>query len=75
VVLLTAEPYAFGPADAADLVGHRVRQVDGTGLFWWGPRTAATVADLRRLARHLRLRARLRTPLAGPPGGYPTSSR
>jgi ABC-type Fe3+-hydroxamate transport system substrate-binding protein len=75
VVLLTDEPYAFGPADAADLVGHRVRQVDGTGLFWWGPRTAATVADLRRLARHLRLRARSRTPLAGPPGGYPTSSR
>jgi ABC-type Fe3+-hydroxamate transport system substrate-binding protein len=55
-VLLTDEPYAFGPTDAADLVGHRVRQVDGTGLFWWGPRTASTVADLRRLARHLRRR-------------------
>lgn len=56
-VLLTDEPYAFGPADAEDLVGHRVRAVDGTGLFWWGPRTASTVADLRRLARHLRRRA------------------
>jgi ABC-type Fe3+-hydroxamate transport system substrate-binding protein len=53
-VLLTDEPYAFGPADAADLAGRRVRRIDGTGLFWWGPRTASTVADLRRLARTLR---------------------
>ncbi len=57
VVLLTDEPYAFTVADGADLPGHRVRLIDGTGLFWWGPRTAATVADLRRLARHLRRRA------------------
>jgi ABC-type Fe3+-hydroxamate transport system substrate-binding protein len=61
-VLLTDEPYAFGPADAGDLPGLRVRHIDGTGLFWWGPRTASTVADLRRLARHLRLRARSRVP-------------
>ncbi|MEX0836565.1 MAG: helical backbone metal receptor [Nitriliruptor sp.] len=52
-VLLTDEPYAFGEVDRADLPGFRVRAVDGTGLFWWGPRTPATVADLRRLARHL----------------------
>nr|WP_281175608.1 helical backbone metal receptor [Nitriliruptor alkaliphilus] len=58
VVLLTDEPYAFGPADAADLPRHRVRAIDGTGLFWWGPRTASTVADLRRLTRHLGRRRR-----------------
>jgi ABC-type Fe3+-hydroxamate transport system substrate-binding protein len=69
-VLLTDEPYAFGPSDAADLRGHRVRAVDGTGLFWWGPRTAATVADLRRLARHLR-----RRPRRGPAGTPPDGSR
>lgn len=54
VVLLTDEPYAFTAADGADLPGHRVRHVDGTGLFWWGPRTPTVVGDLRRLARHLR---------------------
>jgi ABC-type hemin transport system substrate-binding protein len=56
VVLLTDEPYRFTRADAADLPGHRVRHVDGTGLFWWGPRTPTVVADLRRLARHLQRR-------------------
>lgn len=55
-VLLTDEPYPFTRADAADLPGQRVRHVDGTGLFWWGPRTPSTVGDLRRLARHLRRR-------------------
>ncbi len=59
-VLLTDEPYAFGEDDRADLPGFRVRAVDGTGLFWWGPRTPATVADLRRLARHLHRRMRRR---------------
>lgn len=53
-VLLTDEPYAFTAADGADLPGHRIRHVDGTGLFWWGPRTPTVVGDLRRLARSLR---------------------
>jgi ABC-type Fe3+-hydroxamate transport system substrate-binding protein len=56
--LLTDEPYAFGDADRDDLAPLRTRAVDGTGLFWWGPRTPSTVADLRRLARHLLRRAR-----------------
>jgi ABC-type Fe3+-hydroxamate transport system substrate-binding protein len=57
-VLLPDEPYAFSRRDAADLPGHRVRLIDGTGLFWWGPRTPTAVADLRRLRRHLRRRRR-----------------
>lgn len=58
VVLLPDEPYPFGPDDAEELRGRglRVRQVDGTGLWWWGPRTPTAVGDLRRLARHLRRR-------------------
>jgi ABC-type Fe3+-hydroxamate transport system substrate-binding protein len=56
VALLTDEPYAFGDADRADLAEVRTRAVDGTGLFWWGPRTPSTVADLRRLVRHLHRR-------------------
>ncbi|MTV25672.1 cobalamin-binding protein [Nitriliruptoraceae bacterium ZYF776] len=58
VALLTDEPYAFGDDDAAELraAGLRVRHVDGTGLFWWGPRTPMVLADLRRLARHLHRR-------------------
>ena len=57
-VLLTDEPYPFTAQDVADLPGHRVRHVDGTGLFWWGPRTPTVVGDLRRLARTLRRRRR-----------------
>jgi ABC-type Fe3+-hydroxamate transport system substrate-binding protein len=56
VALLTDEPYPFGPDDRTELAEVRTRAVDGTGLFWWGPRTATTVADLRRLVRHLRRR-------------------
>jgi ABC-type Fe3+-hydroxamate transport system substrate-binding protein len=56
VALLTDEPYAFGPADRDELAEMRTRAIDGTGLFWWGPRTPSTVADLRRLVRHLRRR-------------------
>lgn len=56
VALLTDEPYAFGADDRAELSELRTRAIDGTGLFWWGPRTPSTVADLRRLVRHLRRR-------------------
>lgn len=56
VALLTDEPYAFGDGDRAELAEVRTRAVDGTGLFWWGPRTPSTVADLRRLVRHLHRR-------------------
>jgi ABC-type Fe3+-hydroxamate transport system substrate-binding protein len=58
VALLTDEPYAFGADDRAELAELRTRAIDGTGLFWWGPRTPSTVADLRRLVRHLRRRGR-----------------
>jgi ABC-type Fe3+-hydroxamate transport system substrate-binding protein len=60
VVLLPDEPYPFGPRDREELGdrGLRVRQVDGTGLWWWGPRTPTAIGDLRRLARHLRRRRR-----------------
>jgi ABC-type hemin transport system substrate-binding protein len=56
VVLLPDEPYPFGPRDVEGLRarGLRVRQVDGTSLWWWGPRTPTAIGDLRRMARHLR---------------------
>jgi ABC-type Fe3+-hydroxamate transport system substrate-binding protein len=68
VVLLPDEPYAFGPGDVEELRdrGLRVRQVDGTSLWWWGPRTPTAIGDLRRLGRHLRRRRR-----SGPAGGQP----
>ena len=34
----------------------RVRTIDGTALTWWGPRTASALADLVRLATHLKRR-------------------
>jgi ABC-type Fe3+-hydroxamate transport system substrate-binding protein len=60
VVLLPDEPYAFGPDDVAVLraAGVRTRLVDGTGLWWWGPRTPAAVGELSRLARQLGRRRR-----------------
>jgi ABC-type Fe3+-hydroxamate transport system substrate-binding protein len=60
VVLLPDEPYPFGAGDVEELRdrGLRVRQVDGTSLWWWGPRTPTAIGDLRRLARHLRRRNR-----------------
>ncbi len=53
VVLLPDEPYAFGPADAAELgrVGLRAVLVDGMDLWWWGPRTPGAIARLAQLAR------------------------
>lgn len=68
VVLLPDEPYPFGPRDVEELRdrGLRVRQVDGTSLWWWGPRTPTAIGDLRRLARHLRRRRR-----PGRTGGQP----
>jgi ABC-type Fe3+-hydroxamate transport system substrate-binding protein len=63
VVLLPDEPYAFGDADAEEVraAGVRVRRVDGTSLWWWGPRTPAAIRDLGDLGRQLR-RPRRRTP-------------
>lgn len=60
VVLLPDEPYAFGTADVAELraAGVRTRLLDGTGLWWWGPRTPAAVGELSRLARQLGRRRR-----------------
>jgi ABC-type Fe3+-hydroxamate transport system substrate-binding protein len=68
VVLLPDEPYAFGPGDVEELRarGVRVRPIDGTSLWWWGPRTPTAIGDLRRLARHLRRRRR-----PGRAGGQP----
>ena len=59
-MLLPDEPYAFTDADRADFAdwSARVRHVDGTALTWWGPRTPSALANLRRLARHLRRRGR-----------------
>jgi len=53
IVLLPDEPYAFGPADAAALgrVGLTAALVDGTDLWWWGPRTPGAVTRLAQLAR------------------------
>ena len=62
-VLLPDEPYLFTDDHRADFAGWpaRVRRIDGTALTWWGPRTPSSLADLVRLARHLRRR---RTPAA-----------
>lgn len=52
-VLLSSEPYAFGPqhvAEAAGLCpGARVRLVDGRLLSWYGPATAEGLRYLRAL--------------------------
>jgi ABC-type Fe3+-hydroxamate transport system substrate-binding protein len=54
VILLPDEPYAFGPADAAELRRLRVpaaregriHLVDGTLVSWYGPRIARALATL-----------------------------
>jgi len=57
VVLLPDEPYAFGPADAAELAAWdmpaaqagRIHLIDGTLVSWYGPRIGPAVAALRTL--------------------------
>lgn len=53
-ILLSSEPYRFGPrhlAEAQALAPHaRVRLVDGERLSWYGPRALAGLAYLRELA-------------------------
>jgi ABC-type Fe3+-hydroxamate transport system substrate-binding protein len=54
VILLPDEPYAFGPADAAELRRldvpaareGRIHLVDGTLVSWYGPRIARALATL-----------------------------
>jgi hypothetical protein len=54
LVLLPDEPYAFGESDAEELaVAGALRLVDGTALWWWGPRTPARAAT-SQLARRSR---------------------
>lgn len=59
-VLLPDEPYVFTDEDKRVFSDWRarVRLVDGTALTWWGPRTPSELADLARLASHLRRPAR-----------------
>lgn len=55
VVLLPDEPYAFGPADAAELArfpipaarSGRIHCIDGTLVSWYGPRIARALDTLR----------------------------
>ncbi len=57
VVLLPDEPYRFGVADAEELAAldlpaaraGRIHLVDGTLLFWYGPRIASALAVVRSL--------------------------
>jgi ABC-type Fe3+-hydroxamate transport system substrate-binding protein len=57
VVLLPDEPYRFGVADAAELAAldlpaaraARIHLVDGTLLFWYGPRIACALEVVRSL--------------------------
>ncbi|MEO7150632.1 MAG: helical backbone metal receptor [Burkholderiaceae bacterium] len=53
-VLLSSEPYAFGPADLAAAQalcpGARVQLVDGELLSWYGPRAVPGLRYLRALA-------------------------
>lgn len=53
LVLLPDEPYAFGPGDVQELeqAGLDARLVDGTALWWWGPRTPRALEELAALAR------------------------
>ena len=52
-VLLSSEPYAFGPAHLAEAralcPNARVRLVDGEALSWYGPRTLQGLRLLRNL--------------------------
>jgi ABC-type hemin transport system substrate-binding protein len=57
VVLLPDEPYAFGPADAAELgalpipaaANARIHLIDGTLVSWYGPRIRQAIDTLRSL--------------------------
>jgi len=53
-VLLSSEPFAFGPSHAAEAQalcpGARLQLVDGELLSWYGPRAAAGLHYLRGLA-------------------------
>jgi ABC-type Fe3+-hydroxamate transport system substrate-binding protein len=57
VVLLPDEPYACGPADAAELRRlplpaarqGRIHLIDGTWVSWYGPRIARALPALRHL--------------------------
>lgn len=57
VILLPDEPYAFGPADVAELSrlelpaarAGRIHRVDGTLVTWYGPRIGRAIAALRAL--------------------------
>ena len=57
VILLPDEPYAFGAGDAEALLAlpvpaardHRVHRIDGTLVFWYGPRIARALGTLRPL--------------------------
>jgi ABC-type hemin transport system substrate-binding protein len=57
VVLLPDEPYAFGPRDVAELAAldvpaaheGRIHLLDGTLIFWHGPRIERALAALRPL--------------------------
>jgi ABC-type Fe3+-hydroxamate transport system substrate-binding protein len=53
LVLLPDEPYAFGESDAEELAhaGIDARLVDGTALWWWGPRTPRAITQLASLTR------------------------
>lgn len=58
VVLLPSEPYAFGEADAAEIVG-RVRgaavlRIPGEWVTWYGSRMAASIRALRTALRPFR---------------------
>lgn len=64
-VLLPDEPYAFGPADAAEIGGWeipaardgRIHLIDGTLVSWYGPRIGPAVDALHSLlASHSPLR-------------------
>ena len=53
-VLLSSEPYRFGPRHVAEVAAlcpaARVRLVDGELLSWYGPRALPGLAYLRELA-------------------------
>jgi len=59
VILLPDEPYAFGPADAAELAAlpipaarsGRIHLIDGTLVSWYGPRIGRALQSLGALLR------------------------
>jgi ABC-type Fe3+-hydroxamate transport system substrate-binding protein len=61
VILLPDEPYAFGPADAAELGrlevpaarSGRIHLIDGTWVTWYGPRIAVALERLSALVREV----------------------